>query len=324
MGMSYPTAREEQAAYWYLKLQEPDVSAEDIRAALAWQADAENRAAFERVEAFWRAWPKGAIAPALSASPRRKHRMTLWGGIAATLATLSVGLWSFVSQREPPSLVAEVREYATSVGQTRAVLLEDGSKVILGGATSVRASFTNGVRRIVMSDGEALFFVAKDAQRPFIVDVPNGSARAIGTTFNVHRGPDESTISVLEGVVEVKPPSWRNGAPANLQAGTQVAVSSDGVLGSVRKANPQEVASWQSGRMIFIDRTLRSVIADLNRYSSKPVTLAASDAADIRISGNIDLHHIDSWLRGLEPAFALEVVENEHGLVLVSRTASPR
>ena len=32
MGMNYPTARDEQAAYWYLKLQEPQVSADDISA----------------------------------------------------------------------------------------------------------------------------------------------------------------------------------------------------------------------------------------------------------------------------------------------------
>jgi transmembrane sensor len=317
--MSYPTGREEQAAYWYLKLQEPDVSAERIRAALAWQADAENRAAFERVEAFWRAWPAGATAPVVSRPPPRRHRIGSWLGVAATLAIISVGVWSFVSQRERSSAVAEVREYATSVGQTRTVLLEDGSKVILGGATSVRTSFTNGVRRIVMSDGEALFFVAKDAQRPFIVDVPNGSAQALGTTFNVHRGPDEAMVTVLEGVVEVKPPNWRDGSAAMLKAGTQVALTYDGRVGSVRRANPQEIVSWQSGRIIFIDRTLRSVVADLNRYSSKPVTLAANHAAELRISGNIDLHHIDSWLRGLQPAFGLELVENEHGLVLLSR-----
>lgn len=219
---------------------------------------------------------------------------------------------------------APVREYATSVGQTRVIWLEDGTEVIVGGATSIRTSFLKDVRRVVMSDGEALFFVAKDSQRPFIVDVPNGSVQAIGTAFNVHRGPDEATFTVLEGIVQVNPPSWRGAAGIRLQAGAQVALSSKGTVGRVREVNPQEVASWQSGRMIFVDRTLRSVIADLNRYSRKPVALAAMDFGDVRVSGNINLNQIEDWLRGLGPAFDLELVQNEHGLMLVSRHGPPQ
>src|SRR5689334_19753779 len=73
MGMKYPTARDEQAAYWYLKLQEPDVSAEEIDAALEWQADPENSAAFQRVEAFGQAWARQRQV-AREVSPRPEWR----------------------------------------------------------------------------------------------------------------------------------------------------------------------------------------------------------------------------------------------------------
>jgi transmembrane sensor len=322
MGMSYPTAREEQAAYWYLKLQESQVSAEEIQAALAWQSDPENRAAFERVEAFWRAWPLEVPVSAATESPKRISSSTLWQAAAAVLAIVSVSLWAVMSTRQQTSN-SVVREYATSVGQIRTVWLDDGTEVILGGATSIRTSFAAGIRRVAMTNGEALFLVAKDEHRPFIVDMPNGSARALGTTFNVHHGPDDATIAVLEGAVRVSPPSWRNGDAAELNPGTQVSLSTDGMLGRVREVNAQEIASWHSGRMVFVDRTLRSVIADLNRYSSKPVTLAAADAADMRVSGNINLDQIEAWLRALGPAFGVDLVDNEHGLVLVSRVGPP-
>jgi len=219
--------------------------------------------------------------------------------------------------REPST-----REYASSVGQIRTVQLEDGTRVILGGATSIRASFARDVRRIVMSDGEALFFVAKDAKRPFIVDVANGSARALGTAFNVHRGPDGATITVLEGTVQVSPPSWRPGAGAVLNAGEQVAASPDGAIGEIREVDPQQIANWRSGNMVFVDRTLRSIVADLNRYSAEPVTLASTEVAGVRVSGNIKLDQIEPWLRALGPAFGIELLHDEHGIVLVSRAES--
>lgn len=70
MGVKYPTAREEQAAYWYLELQDPEVSGEEIRAALAWEAEPRNHAALMRVQAFWHAWACALItAYAFEGSP---------------------------------------------------------------------------------------------------------------------------------------------------------------------------------------------------------------------------------------------------------------
>ena len=318
MGVSYPTARDEQAAYWYLKLQEPQVSAEVIQAALAWQADAENRAAFERVQNFWCAWPDDSSLSVAAEPPKRVRPHVLWQAAAAIVVFVSVGVWAVLSlqgQFSEPS----VREHTSSVGQVRTVWLEDGTEVTLGGATSIRATFSDDVRRVAMSNGEALFAVAKEAERPFIVDVAHGSARVLGTTFNVHRGPEGATITVLEGRVEVSPPSWRPGASAVLNAGHQVDASLTGELGELRTVDPQRAASWQFGSMVFADRTLRSIVADLNRYSAEPVTLASGEVADLRVSGNIKLDQIDAWLQALGPAFNLDVVRNEHGVVLVAR-----
>ncbi|GEM_PF-1427281 len=321
MGMSYPTARDEQAAYWYLKLQEPHVGAEDIQAALAWQADPDNRAAFDRVQNFWRAWPDEVAISSGTESSKRARPHLFWQAAAALVAFVSLGVWAVLSLQGPLS-EPSTRQYAASIGQIRTVWLEDGTEVILGGATSIRTIFDDDVRRVVMSDGEALFSVAEEPERPFIVDVSNGSARVLGTTFNVHRGPDGATITVLDGIVQVDPPSWRPGASAVLNAGKQVAASLDGEIGEIREVDPLQVASWQSGTLVFADRTLRSIVADLNRYSAEPVTLASTEVADLRVSGNIKLDHIETWLQALGPAFGIDLLHDEHGMVLVSRIES--
>ena len=321
MGMSYPTARDEQAAYWYLKLQDPHVSAEDIQGAIAWQAVPENRAAFERIENFWRAWPEVSAIGLGAESLKRTRPRVSWQVAASIVAIVSVALWALIGMRgyfKEPS----VQEYASSVGQLRSIHLEDGTEVTLGGATSIRVNFAHDVRRVVISDGEALFSVAKDAARPFIVDFASGSAQALGTSFNVHRGPDGATITVLEGTVQVSPPSWRPSTSVVLEAGKQVAADLNGAIGEIRKVNPQQATSWHSGNMVFVDRTLRSIVADLNRYSSEPVTLVSTDIADMRVSGNIKLDQIHTWLRALEPAFGIDVIDTQDGVALVPRAKS--
>ena len=318
MGMSYPTARDEQAAYWYLRLQEPHVSADEIQAALAWQSDPENRLAFDRVQNFWHAWPEGAAISAGAEPAKRARPHASWQAAAMIVAIVSVSLWALIYVQGHVS-EPSTRDYASSVGQMRTVWLEDGTEVILGGATSIRASFADDMRRIVMSDDEALFSVAKDAERPFVVDFTNGSAQALGTSFNVHRGPDGATVTVLEGEVQVSPPSWSPSTSVVLKAGTQVAASVNGAIGAIREVNPQQATSWHSGSMVFVDRTLRSIVADLNRYSSEPVTLASADIADMRVSGNIKLDQIETWLRALKPAFGIDLIHKEDGIVLVAR-----
>jgi transmembrane sensor len=245
---------------------------------------------------------------------------SLWQVAAAAAAVLTIGLWFLVSGQQFDGPMT--REYSTAVGQIRTVRLEDGSEVVLGGATSIRTSFAPHIRRILMMDGEALFLVAKDAQRPFIVDVSNGSAQALGTTFNVHRAQDEATITVVEGIVQVNPPSWSSGSGAKLHAGNQVSLSTQGTLGGVRQVDATEMVSWRSGRMVFVDRTLSSIVADLNRYSRRPITLAAIQAAEIRVSGSVKLADIESWLHATGPLVGVDVVQSQHGIVLTPRAES--
>jgi ferric-dicitrate binding protein FerR (iron transport regulator) len=72
---------------------------------------------------------------------------------------------------------------------------------------------------------------------------------------------------------------------------------------------------------VFRNRTLKSIVADLNRYSGKPVMLAAADAAEKRLTATVKLSEVEEWLRVLGPAAGVQLVENEHGLMLVPDTA---
>jgi transmembrane sensor len=103
--------------------------------------------------------------------------------------------------------------YATAIGEQRSIALADGSTIELGARSRVRVHFTDKEREVEFLAGEALFGVAKDPARPFVVTTNSARVRAVGTQFDVHKRTSGTTVTVLEGRVVVYRPS---AAPSSL------------------------------------------------------------------------------------------------------------
>lgn len=93
--------------------------------------------------------------------------------------------------------------YITGPGEERTVTLADASRIELNARTRVRVAFTSRAREIQLLEGQALFQVAKDKARPFIVHSGVAIVRAVGTEFDVYRKDSGTTVTVLEGRVAV-------------------------------------------------------------------------------------------------------------------------
>ena len=107
--------------------------------------------------------------------------------------------------------------FSTDIGERRSITLADGSTVDLNARSQLRIEFSKGERRVELLDGQALFQVAKDKQRPFIVRSGDATVRAVGTQFDVYRKDSGTTITVLEGRVAVYSsiqPALTSSAPA--------------------------------------------------------------------------------------------------------------
>jgi transmembrane sensor len=103
--------------------------------------------------------------------------------------------------------------YTTDIGERRSITLPDGSTVDLNARSKLRIEFTEDERRIVLLDGQALFQVAKDKNRPFTVASGEATVRAVGTQFDVNRRPNGTTVTVLEGRVAVYSTSRQEASP---------------------------------------------------------------------------------------------------------------
>src|SRR5262249_25629827 len=136
---------------------------------------------------------------------------------------------------------------------------------------------------VKLLEGQALFRVAKDPSRPFIVDTDSVQFRAVGTAFDVSRHGTEATVTVLEGTVAVLTTTVPE--PKVLVNAGQQAVVNPQARPHPRPANVAAAAAWTRGQLEFDETPLAQVADEFNRSSTRPLVLASPTVRSVRISG---------------------------------------
>jgi transmembrane sensor len=93
--------------------------------------------------------------------------------------------------------------YATALGEQRSIQFEDGSTVELNSRSKIRVKYSKQQRDVELIAGQALFHVAHDTTRPFIVAAGATRVRAVGTQFDVYKKSIGTVVTVVEGRVAV-------------------------------------------------------------------------------------------------------------------------
>lgn len=261
-----------QAAEWAVRKCSGELSPEDELAFEAWLAgDARSLGAYCRVEAaLFRIERAGGVAkPTLSSVPHKESiRFTrrnafLAGGAAASILTgvFGVGLWRH----------QQGARFSTRIGEVQEVPLDDGSIVTLNTNSEVAVKYTKELRQIHLLRGEALFDVAKNKKRPFIVLAGDTQVRAVGTSFSVSMLPQRPIqVLVREGVVELKPASSvARAVPVRVSANMRALSSpSDRIIAaSLPQENVKRDLVWQYGQIAFDNETLSDAADEFARYN---------------------------------------------------------
>jgi transmembrane sensor len=185
------------------------------------------------------------------------------GSMAASVAAAA-----FVAAEYQQSYQRE--NYAAGIGQVREVVLADGSVVTLNTNSKMSVKFTKERREVHLLQGEALFDVAKNKKRPFVVVAGDMQVRAVGTSFTVSMLPSHPIqVLVREGVVELNRVSKGRTVPVRVSANTQVLASRDVpiVAAEVSAAKIERDLAWQFGHLAFDNKTLQDAADEFARYS---------------------------------------------------------
>ncbi|MGH8237302.1 MAG: FecR family protein [Steroidobacteraceae bacterium] len=152
----------------------------------------------------------------------------------------------------------------TQASEWRSLTLNDGSFVSVGPRTELYDRIGERQRLLSLSRGEALFQVAKDPARPFIVEAGRALVRATGTRFAVSRSERDVIVTVEEGRVLVSDGAGQSGVVVALTAAEQVRVS--GVWPPVvEHVDATRELAWSNRRLVFEDDTIAAAAEEFNR-----------------------------------------------------------
>jgi transmembrane sensor len=293
ISSSRPRVVVAEAAAWVARLQATPRDAATEAALKSWLgADAENRDAFERATEIW------AIIPGAAAIDRgykpggsmvRERRADLGSqpslrrnfALAASLLLVLAGsVWVILGHRPAT--------YVTRAGEQEVAALADGSRVALNTETAIQVDYKPDVRRITLEHGEAMFDVAHNMARPFIVDAGNTQVRAVGTSFIVRRIDDDVQVILLKGRVAVSAVkagrSAGSATPTMLDPGERLTADKD-VPAAIDNPSMEVVTAWRRGQVVFDEIPLASAAAELGRYGGPRITVADPRLAATPVSG---------------------------------------
>ena len=218
---------------------------------------------------------------------------------------------------------AAATTYSTRRGEVRRVSLDDGSSMTLNTATTATVRFTDRARTVELVTGEALFEVAGDAARPFIVEAGGSRITADRTSFLVRkldRAPID--ITVKSGRVELA----EAGAlvPVATIASNMRAMMSDPSRAirtePVAAGRIDQALSWRKGMLSFEDAPLSQAIAQFARYDDTTIRLSDPGLGEETITGLYSAHDPRGFARSAAMSLGMSFSERP-GEVTLSRPA---
>ena len=270
--MTNPSVQAE-AAVWLARLRSEERTAVDEAAFRAWLNEDERHAvAFEHLQAAWDA--AGAYVRMPGPEPLREgisRRLVL--GASAGLAAAAAGVIAWV--RTDSGL-----RYRTGPRERRQFALADRTQVTLDGDSAMEVRFSGSARQVTLERGRAYFDVAHDPSRPFIARAAGHEVIALGTAFEIDHASAALAVLLVEGKVAVR--SARD--EAFLRPGDRLVIRGNATA-SRDRPDLARLTAWQRGQLIFDGDRLVDAVAQMNRYSSRPMAVADPLLRDRQLSG---------------------------------------
>lgn len=289
-----------QAAEWLMRLDhQPDAALHE--AFQRWQAAApQHAAAVARLQghlAPLHNLPAQAARRALQQAERepkgRRFQALALAVCVVSAAVLGGKHW------QQGYLLADI---STGNNQWVSERLADGSQLQLDGHSAVDVQLDTSQRRVRLLAGGVLVNVAKDG-RPFYIDTPQGSIRALGTRFTVERQADSTVLTMLESTTLVQ----SAGRSVQVTAGQRLRIGANGP-GTVERADAKaQEQAWQQHQLLAQDQPLADVLERLARHQSGVLLFDRQALAALRVTVMLPVDDSPRALRLLARTLPIEV-----------------
>lgn len=310
-----PASSADQAAEWAARLDAGPLQRDEAEALALWlDADPDNESRLDEMQRLHqkiRRVVPGMVAAGKLEVPKKASSPHLgWAWAGGLVAIFALALVWFFQQRP--------ETFSTSVAQRQVVMLPDGTRAELNALTHLRVRLRGNERHVWLDKGEALFTVAKDRSRPFVVETTAGSVRVTGTVFNVSsQTADSLAVVLLEGSVEATP--LNDSHVRKLAPGDALSVSGNrNVLRQLSAAELADAVAWREGKIVFHDTPLAEALERFARYHGRVIEVEPA-AHDLALGGRFGLDDFDVFLKDLAVALPVTIRREQDGRIRVER-----
>ncbi|MBQ4913679.1 FecR domain-containing protein [Maribacter sp. MMG018] len=210
---------------------------------------------------------------------------------------ISVGSTKTISQKttikdEPvynTLLVPYGKKLKTKLSDNSVVWLNSGSKMVYP------ATFSEDKREVYI-EGEAIFEVAHNKEKPFYVVSGNQRIKVLGTVFGVTNYQDEGSINTVlkSGSVEI---SYQGDSKTSepmdkfrITPGTKASYNKKNKSIISEKVDVESYFSWRDGYLVFKQDDLRHIMKRISRYYNLKIVGIEKISSNETFSGYLDLN----------------------------------
>jgi transmembrane sensor len=288
-----------EAAAWLARLRSEERTAEDERGFRAWLSESEtHRVAFEVTNSVFEMAGAAPRRVANIQAPLVTRRRVLSTGVGLAAASVT-------------GVVIYLRAgttFATEIGEQRDVSLDDGTRVRLDTDSEIRVSMNEELRRVQLRRGRVHFDVAEDSKRLFEVIARDRLVTTAHAEFDVSL--EGVLVSVLPqaGRVQIDNEKLAAGraTPRTILPGQLVVFAEDKL---VREEQPdmKRAVAWRNGRLELFEESLAEAVAQMNRYTRRPIVILDPEIAQMRISGNYSVGDAQAFATSISVLLPVEV-----------------
>jgi transmembrane sensor len=307
----------DEAIAWIVRLKTGEPTRADVLEFQRWRGQsASHEAAFKRAAQIHR---NAGIAAGNLTAPMRagrsafrpSRRFVLGGGLAAAAAAgyamvqPPLGMW--------PSLQELSADYRTAKGEQRKVQVTTDVSLDLNTQTSIALRPGQNQPTVELITGEVLASAGRSPSGSLVILAAGGRIAATGATLNAQCIDSTVLVTCLNGAVDVQ----HSGQSTRIGKGQQVTYSRAGIGSSVH-VDAAEVTAWQSGFLIFRDRSLVSVVEEVNRYRVGKIVIVSPELRRRSVNADFEIKKLDSFVTQVEQLFGARATTLPGGLVLLT------
>lgn len=309
----------ETEAFWLDWLRNNPYKSKDIEMArqLVLLASSDDGVAPSSV-AIDRMWEKIESGRQPKILPLRKAKF--WMKLAAAVAFLIVAFGGYFYKQ------VRNQTYRTAYGESRRVLLPDGSLVTLNANSRLRISNDWGQprEREVWLTGEAFFYVSKMKRdgRPvkFTVHTQDLNIEVRGTQFNVNTRKDQTHVALSEGSVHLYLNEKGREKEIRMKPGDLVNFSSKSQkLSMCHVPDVSPVYSWKNNRWTLNDTSLEDITVLIQETYGVTVTIADDSLRRKKVTGIVPTDNMEDLLDALESILPVTITRQQDDVTINTR-----